>query len=43
MTGVPVALSALMLRRAVWGKHPGPGSNEPGFLRAARSLSRIGG
>ena len=32
-----------MLRRAVWGKHPGHGINEPGFLRPARSMSMIGG
>ena len=34
---------ALMLRRAVWGKHPGHGINDPGFLRPARSMSMIGG
>ncbi len=32
-----------VLRRAVWGKHPGHGINEPGFLRPARSMSMIGG
>jgi cyclic pyranopterin phosphate synthase len=32
-----------LLRRAVWGKHPGHGINEPGFLRPARSMSMIGG
>ena len=34
---------ALVLRRAVWGKLPGHGINEPGFLRPARSMSMIGG
>ena len=34
---------ALLLRRAVWGKLPGHGINEPGFLRPARSMSMIGG
>jgi cyclic pyranopterin phosphate synthase len=34
---------ALLLRRAVWGKMPGHGINEPGFLRPARSMSMIGG
>jgi cyclic pyranopterin phosphate synthase len=34
---------AQMLRRAVWGKHPGHGINDPGFLRPARSMSMIGG
>jgi cyclic pyranopterin phosphate synthase len=34
---------ALALRRAVWGKRPGHGINEPGFLRPARSMSMIGG
>jgi cyclic pyranopterin phosphate synthase len=34
---------ALMLRRAVWGKHPGHGIDEPGFLRPTRSMSMIGG
>jgi GTP 3',8-cyclase len=34
---------ALELRRAVWGKLPGHGINEPGFLRPARSMSMIGG
>jgi cyclic pyranopterin phosphate synthase len=32
-----------LLRRAVWGKHPGHGINEPGFLRPTRSMSMIGG
>jgi cyclic pyranopterin phosphate synthase len=31
------------LRAAVWGKQPGHGINEPGFLRPARSMSMIGG
>jgi cyclic pyranopterin phosphate synthase len=34
---------AVLLRRAVWGKQPGHGINEPGFLRPARSMSMIGG
>jgi len=34
---------ALLLRRAVWGKRPGHGIDEPGFLRPARSMSMIGG
>ncbi len=34
---------ATVLRRAVWGKWPGHGINEPGFLRPARSMSMIGG
>ncbi len=34
---------ALGLRSAVWGKLPGHGINEPGFLRPARSMSMIGG
>ena len=34
---------ALVIRRAVWGKLPGHGINEPGFLRPARSMSMIGG
>jgi GTP 3',8-cyclase len=31
------------LRAAVWGKKPGHGINDPGFLRPARSMSMIGG
>lgn len=34
---------ALVLRRAVWGKLPGHGINEPDFLRPIRSMSMIGG
>jgi cyclic pyranopterin phosphate synthase len=34
---------AALLRRAVWGKQPGHGIDEPGFLRPARSMSMIGG
>jgi len=34
---------ALALRRAVAGKLPGHGINDPGFLRPARSMSMIGG
>ncbi|MGH9020212.1 MAG: GTP 3',8-cyclase MoaA [Acidimicrobiales bacterium] len=34
---------ATLFRRAVWGKLPGHGINDPGFLRPARSMSMIGG
>jgi len=34
---------ALSFREAVWGKFPGHGINEPGFLSPARSMSMIGG
>jgi cyclic pyranopterin phosphate synthase len=34
---------AAMIRRAVWGKLPGHGINDPGFLAPARSMSMIGG
>ena len=34
---------ALMIRRSVWGKLPGHGINDPGFLRPVRSMSMIGG
>jgi GTP 3',8-cyclase len=34
---------AVLLRRAVWGKLPGHGINDPGFLRPVRSMSMIGG
>ncbi|MFI5035611.1 MAG: GTP 3',8-cyclase MoaA [Acidimicrobiales bacterium] len=34
---------ALLLRRAVWGKLPGHGINDPDFLRPVRSMSMIGG
>jgi cyclic pyranopterin phosphate synthase len=34
---------ALLFRRSVWGKFPGHGINEPGFLSPARSMSMIGG
>jgi cyclic pyranopterin phosphate synthase len=33
----------LIVRESVWGKLPGHGINDPGFLRPARSMSRIGG
>jgi GTP 3',8-cyclase len=33
----------LLLRRAVWGKLPGHGINDPDFLRPVRSMSMIGG
>jgi GTP 3',8-cyclase len=35
-------LSTLM-RKVVWGKYPGHGINEPGFLSPRRSMSMIGG
>jgi cyclic pyranopterin phosphate synthase len=34
---------AHVLRRAVWGKLPGHGINDAGFLRPTRSMSQIGG
>jgi cyclic pyranopterin phosphate synthase len=34
---------ALAMRRSVWGKLPGHGINDPGFLRPSRSMSMIGG
>lgn len=34
---------ALIMRRAVWGKLPGHGINDPDFLRPTRSMSQIGG
>jgi cyclic pyranopterin phosphate synthase len=34
---------AMQFRRSVWGKFPGHGINEPGFLSPARSMSMIGG
>lgn len=34
---------ATVLRTAVWGKLPGHGINDPGFLRPNRSMSMIGG
>lgn len=34
---------ATAMRRSVWGKLPGHGINDPGFLRPARSMSMIGG
>jgi cyclic pyranopterin phosphate synthase len=40
--GTDAAL-ALALRRSVWGKLPGHGINDPGFLRPIRSMSMIGG
>ena len=33
----------LLLRRAVWGKRPGHGMDDPGFLPPSRSMSMIGG
>ncbi|HWD24724.1 MAG TPA: GTP 3',8-cyclase MoaA [Acidimicrobiales bacterium] len=32
-----------VFRRAIWGKRPGHGINDPNFLRPVRSMSRIGG
>jgi len=32
-----------LMRRAVWGKLPGHGINDPGFLRPSRTMSMIGG
>ncbi len=32
-----------VFRRSVWGKLPGHGINDPGFLRPVRSMSMIGG
>jgi GTP 3',8-cyclase len=34
---------SLLLRQAVWAKHPGHGINEPRFLSPTRSMSMIGG
>ncbi len=34
---------ARLFRLAVWGKFPGHGVNEPGFMSPARSMSMIGG
>jgi cyclic pyranopterin phosphate synthase len=34
---------ASLFRQAVWGKFPGHGINEPGFLSPVRSMSMIGG
>jgi GTP 3',8-cyclase len=34
---------AMVIRRCVWGKHPGHGINDPGFLKPVRSMSMIGG
>jgi cyclic pyranopterin phosphate synthase len=33
----------LVLRQSVWGKLPGHGINDPGFLQPRRSMSMIGG
>ncbi len=40
--GGPAEIEAV-LRASVWGKEPGHGINDPGFLRPARSMSMIGG
>jgi cyclic pyranopterin phosphate synthase len=42
-SGEPDEAIEWQLRRAVWGKRPGHGINEPGFLRPTRSMSMIGG
>ncbi len=34
---------AMVVRRCVWGKRPGHGINDPGFLKPVRSMSMIGG
>jgi cyclic pyranopterin phosphate synthase len=41
--GAPDEAIESALRRAVWGKLPGHGIDEPGFLRPTRSMSMIGG
>ena len=35
--------SRMVVRRCVWGKRPGHGINDPGFLKPVRSMSMIGG
>jgi len=42
-SGASDADVAMALRVSVWGKLPGHGINDPGFLRPARSMSMIGG
>jgi len=42
-SGEPDEAIERQLRRAVWGKRPGHGIDEPGFLRPVRSMSMIGG
>jgi cyclic pyranopterin phosphate synthase len=42
-SGEPDAAIERQLRLAVWGKRPGHGIDEPGFLRPTRSMSMIGG
>jgi cyclic pyranopterin phosphate synthase len=42
-SGAGDAELALLFRRAVWGKRPGHGINDPGFLAPARTMSLIGG
>jgi len=42
-SGEPDETIERQLRRAVWGKRPGHGIDEPGFLRPVRSMSMIGG
>lgn len=34
---------AMVIRHCVWGKLPGHGINDPGFLKPVRSMSMIGG
>ena len=42
-SGAGDAELARLFRRAVWGKRPGHGINDPGFLAPARTMSMIGG
>ena len=42
-TGEPDEAIERQLRLAVWGKRPGHGIDEPGFVRPNRSMSMIGG
>lgn len=42
-TGTTDQEIALRWRQSTWGKLPGHGVNEPGFLQPARSMSAIGG
>ncbi len=42
-SGATDAQIETVFRQAVWGKFPGHGINDPGFLRPQRSMSMIGG
>ena len=42
-SGATDAQIEMVFRQAVWGKFPGHGINDPGFLRPQRSMSMIGG